>query len=283
VHVLVPAYGPSPYLRDTLRSIVAAARDDTKITVLDDGTTGPQVRNAANVYADHVQYIRSDRNIGVAGSFQRCVDFSCGTYTVIMGSDDLLEPWYFDEIRDTSLAFGDPAMVLPGVTVVDGEGVAVTPTADRVKRWLTPRGGRRLLGGEGLATRLLLGNWLYFPAIAWRTDLLRAYGFRQDLATVLDLDLELRLVFDGEQLAWSPRRSFRYRRHGGSASSIAAAAGERFAEEAAVFSWASEVAAGLGWRHAARAARLHPTSRIHAVLARLDRARAGTAGSARDA
>jgi glycosyltransferase involved in cell wall biosynthesis len=278
VHVLVPAYGPSPFLSWTLDSVLAAADDHTRVTVLDDGTPGPDVLSITAAFEGRLEYLRSPTNRGVAGSFQACVDYSGGDYTVIMGSDDLMEPWYVEEINSLAKEFSEPAMLLPAVTVVDSSGTVVTPLADRVKGWLAPRGRRQLLGGEALATRLLLGNFLYFPAMAWRTDLLRRYGFREDLETVLDLDLEMRLVFDGEQLAWSPRRSFRYRRHSASASSITAAAGGRFDEEAAVYAWSIEAAEARGWRRARRAAQLHPASRLHATLAGLQRARRRASG-----
>lgn len=270
LHILVPAFGPSPYLTQALSSVLAAAKEDTEVTVFDDGSPGPQVRTAAR--AAGVEYLRSEINLGVAGSFQRCVDHSRGKYTVIMGSDDLVEPWYVEELTALSRDHGEAAMMLPGVTVVDEQGAVVLPLVDRVKRWVAPRGERRLLSGEGLATRLLVGNWLYFPAIAWRTDLLQAYGFRADLQTVLDLDLELRLVFGGQSLATSSRSSFRYRRHAGSSSNLTATEGQRFVEEAAVFAWAADAAAARGWSRAEWAARLHPTSRMHRVVIRGHRA-----------
>ena len=273
LHVLVPSYGPSPYLAEALTSLVAAADERTIVTVVDDGSPGAEVQQAAATQPT-VEYLRLDANHGVAGAFQRCLELSRGDYTVLMGSDDLVEPSYVAEVRALLRRFGRPAMVLPGVTVIDGQGHVARPHADRVKGVLSPRGHEpRLLGGDRLAASLLMGNWLYFPAMAWRTDVARQLGFRQDLSTVLDLHLELRLLFDGEQLAWSPRPAFRYRRHAQSESSRTAGSGARFAEEQQVFRWAAREAAALGWRRAAAAARLHPTARLHAGLVRASRLR----------
>jgi hypothetical protein len=158
-------------------------------------------------------------------------------------------------------------MAMPRVTVIDAAGSPSMPLADRVKRMLAPRGDRpQVLGGERLAASLLTGNWLYFPAVAWRTDVLTSLSFRADLGTVMDLDLELRIVFDGGRLALSPRRSVRYRRHAGSVSSQTAVTGERFAEERALFDWAACRSRDLGWSRAERAARLHLTSWLHVAV-----------------
>jgi glycosyltransferase involved in cell wall biosynthesis len=282
VHVLVPAYGHSPFLADTLHSVVIAAGEQTKVTVIDDGTPGPEVRTVIAAF-DQVEYVRSASNRGVAATFQECIERSIGDYTVIMGSDDLMEPWYFEEINEVATALAEPATILPGVTVIDSRGRVTRPLGDRVKGWLTPRGPSRLLDGEPLATRLLVGNWLYFPAMACPTDALRRYGFRQDLATVLDLDLELRMVLAGEQLGWAPRRSFRYRRHADSASRRTAADGGRLEEEADVFRWTASEAREMGWRRAAMAAQWHPTSRLHEALRRFATSLPGASNASSDA
>ena len=88
-----------------------------------------------------------------------------------------------------------------------------------------------VLRGEAMATSLYRGNWTYFPSLLWRTDAVRAVGFREGLDVVLDLALLVDLAFAGEALAYDPRVLFRYRRHDASVSSVQAVDGRRFAEE----------------------------------------------------
>jgi glycosyltransferase involved in cell wall biosynthesis len=267
-HVLIPAFGPSPFLSETLKSVLAASDEAIIATVVDDGSPGPWVAEATAAAGPRVEYVRLNENLGVAGAFQACADHSRATYTLLLGSDDLLEPTYFDVLRDLFAHFGNVEMLTCAVTVMDGSGAVVNPLADRVKRIIGPRGGAaQLLSGQQAVASLAIGNWLYFPAIAWRTDVLRRYGFRQDMSTVLDMDLELRVLLGGGSLAWSPRRAFRYRRHEASVSSRSASSGERFEEERDVYRWASQTARDHDWRWASTAARLRPTSRLHSALA----------------
>lgn len=179
------------------------------------------------------------------------------------------------DVRRLVECHASPEMVLPGVTVIGPAGSRSTPLADRMKHALAPR-RERLLGGDRLAASLLIGNWLYFPAISWRTDVLREKSFRQDMQTALDLDLELRIIFDGGRLAWSHVPAFHYRRHDASASSLTALSGDRFDEERCVFSWARTRARELGWRRSALAARVQPTSRLHRAVALASAALSGT-------
>jgi GT2 family glycosyltransferase len=267
VHVLVPAYGPSPYLAEAVRSVLALTGDGVDLTVVDDASPGGEVADVLAALGTDVDYVRLPENLGVAGAFDACTRLSRGDYTVLLGSDDVLEPWYVEELRRLIDRFGRVEMAMPRVTVIDSTGSPHLPLADRVKSLLAPRGSSPSVhDGERLAASLLTGNWLYLPAIAWRTDVLRDEPFRTDMGTAMDLELELRILFAGGRLALSPRRSFRYRRHAASVSSRTAASGERFDEERALFGWAAQRSSELGWSRAERAARLHATSRLHALL-----------------
>jgi len=283
LHVLIPAYGPSPHLRLALESVLGAARGTAVVTVVDDASPTQDVADIAREAGADVEYVRLPENLGVAGAFQACADLSRGEYTVLMGSDDVMEPWFLDEVRDLVERFEHPEMVSTDVLVIDGDGETANPLADRVKRLRTPRTDLPIeLSGEPFVRTLLTGNWLYFPAIAWRTDELRARGFRTTMGTAMDLELELRILFGAGRMAWSPRKSFRYRRHAASVSSRTAASGDRFDEERALFEWAASECVSLGWPRAARAARWHLTSRLHDVVATMRAPLSTTAPERRD-
>lgn len=262
LHVLIPVFGRPELLADTLDSVRGLARSGLPVTVVDDASPERHVAELVHTYPE-IAYVRNDTNLGVAANFNRCAELSGGAYTVLLGSDDLLLSSYADVVHD--LVRTRPAMAMPSVRVVDAHGVVTRPPADRMKAVLAPRGPARILSGEPLARSLLLGNWLYFPAIAWRTDLLRAFAFRPQQRSVMDLDVELRLLFAGHGLAWSPQVAACYRRHRGSVSTAEARDGARFQEERDVSRWAAEQAAALGWSSAARTARLRPLSRLHAA------------------
>jgi hypothetical protein len=185
---------------------------------------------------------------------------------VVMGCDDLLEPDYLARLRELLTRHPDVDYVQPGVGVIDDEDRPILPLADRVKGFYRPRRADELeLTGEDLARSLLRGNWTYFPSICWRTQTIRRHGFRPQYEIVLDLALQLDIALDGGTLLVDDDQTFLYRRHAASASSTAAVDGSRFDEESAFFRDAAARTAALGWRRAARAARLHLSSRLNAV------------------
>jgi hypothetical protein len=169
-------------------------------------------------------------------------------------------------MREIVCAHPSASVVQPGVTVIDGDGQPADPLTDKVKRWSRPRSApQQVLTGERLATSLLRGNWTYFPSLCWRTDVVQRLGFRDGLNVVQDLALILDVTMAGGSLVLDHRPTFSYRRHAQSDSAVRAVSGDRFQEEARYFAQVADRCAQRGWHRAERAARLHLTSRLHAV------------------
>jgi hypothetical protein len=187
--------------------------------------------------------------------------------TVLLGSDDRLLPDYVAKVLRAHAAFPGAAIIQPGVQVIDETGAVVHPLVDRVKSAIVKPGGRgfQLLCGEPLAANLLNGNWLYWPSLAFRTDRLKAFPFRDGYSVTQDLALIMDLVFSGDELLTFGDVCFEYRRHRSSASSVKLVDGSRFAEERSYFALAGQKAEALGWARARRAARARLTSRAHAL------------------
>ncbi|MGW3326555.1 glycosyltransferase family 2 protein [Streptomyces virginiae] len=265
--ILLPYYGDVALMQDAVRSVLAQDGDDWRLTVVDDGTE-PGVPEWFEQLADpRVRYLRNERNLGVTGNFNRCVELAEYAYLVLMGCDDLMHPNYLQVVRATADREPTAAMIQPGVQVIGTDGLPFDTLGDRTKRKLyAPKGpGRALLGGEELATSLLRGNWLYFPSICWRTEAVKRFGFRTDLGVIQDLALVVDLLVAGESLATTPEVCFSYRRHAESESSAKAYTGHRFEEAKRFFVETADRLDRHGWPRAAKVSRLHLSSRLHAL------------------
>ena len=109
------------------------------------------------------------------------------------------------------------------------------------------------------------GNWMYFPAITWQTRIIQDIGFRPGFNVCQDLGLAMDVIMQGGKMVLINDEIFRYRRHTASDSTVKAINGERFIDESNFFKVMSTDLKNLGWTRAARAARLHFTSRLHAA------------------
>lgn len=268
VHVLIPFYGDLGLLQEAVRSVLAQQDPRWLLTVVDDRYPDPAVAVWFQEAVDdpRVRYVRNEVNLGANRNFQRCLDLAEAEHITILGGDDLLMPHYIGVVLAAFAAEPGAAMVQPGVSVVDASGEPRRTLTDSIKSALAGGGRRhRVRGGERLATSLLHGDWLYFPALCWHTDTARRAGFTPGLDTIMDLSLILDIVTEGGTLVTVPTPAFWYRRHAASESSWRATGGSRFAEERDFFLATAKRYEHRGWPRAARAARWHLTSRLHAL------------------
>ncbi|MFB9309274.1 glycosyltransferase involved in cell wall biosynthesis [Agromyces hippuratus] len=265
--IMMPFYGRIDHFKLAVESVLAQSDPDWRLTIIDDVYPDPSAGAWAAAIADaRVTYLRNDINLGVSGNFHKAVSLMRERRAVIMGCDDVMLPGFVGRVRQIATAFPDAAMIQPGVEVIDADGAVHRPLADRVKALYAPRGtGMRTLEGEQMAKSLLQANWLYFPSIVWDVERLKRYEFRADLNVVQDLVMHLEFAKDGGLLVADDEIVFRYRRHGGSVSAVTGPDGSKFAEERQVFREAARDMDALGWHRAARAARVHLSSRLHAA------------------
>jgi hypothetical protein len=279
--VIMPFHGDPGLLRLAVQSVLDQTSSSWRLVVVDDAYPDQSVaRWFAALYDERVEYHRNPRNLGVNANFQLCLELARAPHVVLMGCDDLMLPRYVETVL-AAAGSSDAAMIQPGVQVIDAQGAPVAGLVDRVKQRLAPDVADRVsVGGEALASSLLRGAWTYFPAICWRTDVAQGIGFRPGFDTALDLGLIIDVVLEGHQLLLLEETLFSYRRHDRSASSVSRD-DRRFAEESRFFSVLGEDLARAGWPSAARAARLHWTSRLHALAQLPTTVRARDLGRAR--
>ncbi|AQT73930.1 MULTISPECIES: glycosyltransferase family 2 protein [Streptomyces] len=282
---MLPYYGDVQLMQDAVRSVLAQTDRDFRLVVIDDGKEPDVPGWFAALGDDRVHYTRNEQNLGITKNFQKCVRLSEADYVVVMGCDDLLHPHYLETVRSIIEERPGIGMVQPGVEVIDGTGqVTQGGLADNTKKRLyAPQvKGRRLMGGEELAASVLRGNWLYFPSIAWRGEVLRKVNFRDDYSVIQDLALVVDLLEAGEQMVIDNTTTvFQYRRHAVSESSVQAFSGTRFAEAERYFSAVAARMDARGWPKAARAARFHSASRLHALTMLPGALRSGNKAGAR--
>lgn len=265
--IVIPYWGDVRLLRSAIESVLAQTDDRWHLTVIDDCDPSPEAGRFVRGIADpRVSYLRNPENIGITANFRKAVTVAGAPLVTIMGFDDRLLPDYVSTVLGAAAAHPEADIIQPGVAVIDADGRPSLPLVDRVKRMLAPRPRSiSLLAGEQLAASLLRGNWLYWPSLAFRTESISRYDFRDDLAVIQDLALLVDIAFDGGVLVYAPTVSFVYRRHDSSASQRALYDGTRFSDERRYYRDARMQATAAHWTRAARAARVRPMSRLHAL------------------
>lgn len=268
LEIMMPFYGRVDHFQQAVASVLAQSDPDWRLTIIDDVYPDLAPGEWAKAIGDkRVRYVRNTSNLGPSGNFNESAIRAKGSeFVVIMGCDDIMLPGYVARVKQLIATFPDADIIQPGVATIDENGHSSRPLADRVKDWYRPGGrGARSYRGEKLAVSLLRGNWAYFPSVAWRTKRLTDIGFPTDVNVVQDLAMLMAITRAGGTLVLDDTVVFNYRRHSSSVSAVGGPDGSKFVEEQGLFDECAVAFDALGWSRAARAARVHLSSRLHAA------------------
>ncbi|PZR54345.1 glycosyltransferase family 2 protein [Xylanimonas oleitrophica] len=266
--IMLPYWGDPAILKKTVESVFAQTSDDWRLTVVDDAYPDLTVKEwFATIDDPRVRYVRKEQNEGITANYRTCLELATQDYMMFLGSDDMLLPNFVEVVTAAVAAHPGVDVVQPGVQVIDEHDRVVRTLVDEVKQCVTmPRGsGTRVVGGESLATSLLHADWMYWPSLVFRTETVRRTPFRDGFPLIQDLALVIDMILAGGRMLLLPAVCFSYRRHQASASSATLLDGRRFQGERDYFAFAAQQMREHGWRRAERAARLHVTSRLHAL------------------
>lgn len=266
VDILFPFYGDVAMMKEAVRSVLRQTDPDWRLIVVDDGYPDDSIPGWFGSLGDsRVTYMRNETNLGANGNYRKCLTFVENPLVQVMGADDVMLPNYVQWLVRAARRCPEASIFQPGVFVIDEHGAPSRTMVERVKGfYMPPRRVPQLLRGEALAVSILRGDWLYFPSLAWRAETILGIGFREGYDVVQDVALVCDVAMQGGGLLYDPTAAFLYRRHSGSDSSWRALEGTRFGEERRFFLQMADEMGRLGWNRAARVARFHISSRLHA-------------------
>jgi glycosyltransferase involved in cell wall biosynthesis len=266
LHVMIPAYGNSPYLRQTLESAVKHLPLEVPITVIEDSSSESNIENLVKEFS-RVQYLKNNQRLGIGGNFNKSIELSTGVFTQICGSDDIFLDNPLKDFDKEKLARDNISAVGLDVEVINQAGKIVKTIPDLVKRILRPSLKKiTIFQNNKIFSNLMLGDWLYFPAILWKTETLKQTKFDGNFHTAMDLDVFIRLLSSDQKVAFIKSKVLGYRRHSQSASSLYAKSIGRFDEEFLCHKNALEIARRKNWKTGAVLAQLALTVRLHAIM-----------------
>jgi len=266
LHVMIPAYGKSPYLRQTLESAVKHLPIDVPITVIEDPSEEADLEKLVNEFP-RVEFYRNPTRLGIAGNFNQSIKKSTGIFTQICGSDDVFISNPLSNLPTELLNNKSISTLALDVKIIGDNDYEIKALPDLIKKVIRPKiNNFRLFENEKIFNNLMVGDWLYFPAILWRTQTLMDLKFSGEFHTAMDLDVLIRLLAKDYKIAFIKNKVLAYRRHNQSASSLYAKSIGRIDEEIACHKQAKELARLKNWKTGAILAQLAPTVRLHALM-----------------
>lgn len=252
----IPFYSGRDYLVRAIESVLAQRAGNWTAFVCDNASAEPGIAQLVETAGrGRVGYVRNERNLGMAGNFNRCIDLATTELVTLLHSDDELMPDYADTLIAAAGAHPDAAALFCRAQIIDGRSTPHFSLADVVKGFLNPSQRHEMvLAGEPGMRAVLRGNFIMAPTLCFRKRVLGDRRFSADFRFVLDQELTCALLLDGDSLVGLPARCYRYRRHDDNATEHLTRTTVRFHEESEFYDRMRHKVAARGWEACARIA-----------------------------
>jgi glycosyltransferase involved in cell wall biosynthesis len=265
--IAIPFYKGHAYLRAAIQSVLRQTSPNWQLVVCDDGPE-PGTRELVESFADpRIRYLKNDKNLGMAGNWNRCLDVADTDLVNLLHNDDELLPNYVELMLAAGRQFPDAAAFFCKAKVIDAAGRPSFSVVDYVKRFLEPKSdGPLVLEGRSAVAALMRGDFIMCPTVCYRRSRLPAERFRPDWRMVLDLDFFTRILLSGGTMVGLPAVAYAYRRHPENATTAYTESLLRFEEESRLHDHIAAEADRRGWPDVARVAARKGVIKAHLLF-----------------
>jgi len=102
VSICIPCYNASPFIAETLQSVLSQTYTNLEIIVCDDRSKDNTVDVVKNISDSRISIHVNEHNLGSSGNYNKALSYATGTYVKLLCADDLITP---DCIEKQVLAF----------------------------------------------------------------------------------------------------------------------------------------------------------------------------------
>jgi glycosyltransferase involved in cell wall biosynthesis len=208
VSVIIPAYSAAKFVGAALASVFAQTYADYEVVVVNDGSPDTaELEEVLKPYAEKINYITQE-NRGLSGARNAGIRAARGEFVALLDADDLWEPNYLE--RQLAEIDRRPELdVIYANATIFGDSIEV----GRKFMDLNPSDGPVTF--ESLITQQCN---VMVSVLARREKLIAAGLFDEQLRSVEDFDLWLRVIKQGGKIGYHRDVLTRYRRHAASLS-----------------------------------------------------------------
>ena len=195
VSVCIPTYNGERFISQAIESVLAQTFRDFELVVVDDASTDETLQRVSTFSDPRIRVIRNDRNLGLAGNWNKAVESCTAPIVKLLCHDDLLYP--------ESLRLQLAAMADPNVALVSARRRVINESGKVIIRSRGAKAGR--LPGQQMIRNIVRSgtNPLGEPsAVLFRRAMHKQVGgFLGDRPYMIDVDFYCRLLELGDSVA----------------------------------------------------------------------------------
>jgi glycosyltransferase involved in cell wall biosynthesis len=210
ISVCVPVFNGEAFLSQCLDSISSQTEPDFELVVCDDQSTD----RSSEIVLEHkdvrLRYYQNQRQLGLVGNWNRCIDLATGEYIIIFHQDDLMRPIALKGLYQLFIGYPQIGFAFSNVEIIDEKSRSIG------KHW-TPDAlpdTTSVISGRLLLERIFHnGNIVPCQTVMVRKTCYQHLGFfdtRLQLTPDLDMWLRLASAYDA---AYSHEQLISIRQH----------------------------------------------------------------------
>lgn len=193
VSVCIPVYNGSEYIAKTIRSILSQTFENFQIIVCDNCSEDDTEEIVRSFDDSRINFVRNEKNLGLVGNANRCIDLADGEYIHIIHHDDLMMPKNLEKkvrILDENPGVG---LVYSDVMPIDQDGIPLDIVMFRETKRNYIEDGRKVF--ERYVLKMNVGASFFIGSVLVRRECyLRLGGFNPQLPYNNDNEMWLRIL-----------------------------------------------------------------------------------------
>lgn len=191
VSVLIPTYNYARFLDEAIQSVLNQTFDDFELLIVDNCSTDNTEEVITKYLPDkRITYYVNDKNIGLVGNWNKCLQLAKGEYIKFLCADDKFHPHLLQKFV-TVMAENKNVSIITSFSEVFGVKTEIRTT---------PFSG--VISGQTIINNLInnkIYNWIGEPTtVMFRRKDLKVGKFNDQLKMVIDLEYWIRLLKVGD-------------------------------------------------------------------------------------
>jgi glycosyltransferase involved in cell wall biosynthesis len=152
VSICIPTYNRAGMIGRAIESALGQTYRNIEVIVVDNASIDNTEAVVAEFTDERFSYIKNERNLGLFGNFNRCIELATGKYLHILHSDDYIDPDF--TLRCVSFFQEHPSVVMTstGACIVNEGFKKNLIFSDTDIVYAAPEGFRRLLNTRSYIT-----------------------------------------------------------------------------------------------------------------------------------
>ena len=207
VSVCIPAYNNEAYIVETIQSILNQTYTNLEVVIVDDHSTDRTAELVRGIKDPRIKLYQNEKNLGMSGNWNRCLQLVTGEYIKLICADDLLKPDCLAKEVHALVRHPEVVLAESDTQLVDKNG-----SAHGMYRRFRRSG---VVDGKYVTKRgILCQNYFGAPlANTFRRSVLKQVeGFDADFTYILDYDFFMRIACLGNlYIIHEPLNQFRVR------------------------------------------------------------------------